>query len=186
MQSSTPFATSQKPTLKPRELAWDCLATWALQLSNHSPKLTKKHPYPKVLSSSWTAVTFQVFYHLTKEQYKEVRKNCIESILHTDMMAHQARSIFFWWGTCGTVEPSTLYSHHQPFLGWVCFHRVQPLVGWVCFEEQGGPALLTFNHGFNRWKNSTLTVGWNPSCQGCYSPFHTANWIVLKNGDIEK
>ena len=31
-----------------------------------------------------------VFYHLTKEQYKEVRKNCIESILHTDMMAHQA------------------------------------------------------------------------------------------------
>eukprot|EP00435_Cladocopium_sp_Y103_P049584 s763_g15.t1 len=31
-----------------------------------------------------------VFYHFTKEQYKEVRKNCIESILHTDMMAHQA------------------------------------------------------------------------------------------------
>eukprot|EP00438_Fugacium_kawagutii_P015797 Skav230685 [mRNA] locus=scaffold2202:121032:141014:- [translate_table: standard] len=31
-----------------------------------------------------------VFYHLSKEQYKEVRKNCIESILHTDMMAHQA------------------------------------------------------------------------------------------------
>ena len=32
----------------------------------------------------------EVFYHFTKEQYKEVRKNCIESILHTDMMAHQA------------------------------------------------------------------------------------------------
>jgi len=31
-----------------------------------------------------------VFYHLSKEQYKEVRKHCIESILHTDMMAHQA------------------------------------------------------------------------------------------------
>lgn len=31
-----------------------------------------------------------VFYHLSKEQYKEVRKNCIETILHTDMMAHQA------------------------------------------------------------------------------------------------
>ncbi|CAK9075640.1 5'-cyclic nucleotide phosphodiesterase 1C (Cam-PDE 1C) (3' [Durusdinium trenchii] len=31
-----------------------------------------------------------VFYHLSKDQYKEVRKICIESILHTDMMAHQA------------------------------------------------------------------------------------------------
>ncbi|CAE7364821.1 Pde1c [Symbiodinium natans] len=31
-----------------------------------------------------------VFYHLSKEQYKEVRKHCIETILHTDMMAHQA------------------------------------------------------------------------------------------------
>ncbi|CAJ1458627.1 unnamed protein product [Effrenium voratum] len=31
-----------------------------------------------------------VFYHLSKEQHKEVRKNCIETILHTDMMAHQA------------------------------------------------------------------------------------------------
>eukprot|EP00933_Yihiella_yeosuensis_P040941 TRINITY_DN35358_c0_g1_i1.p1 TRINITY_DN35358_c0_g1~~TRINITY_DN35358_c0_g1_i1.p1 ORF type:complete len:914 (-),score=185.54 TRINITY_DN35358_c0_g1_i1:246-2987(-) len=31
-----------------------------------------------------------VFFKLTREQYKEVRKNCIETILHTDMMAHQA------------------------------------------------------------------------------------------------
>jgi len=30
-----------------------------------------------------------VFYNLSKEQYKEVRKHCIETILHTDMMAHQ-------------------------------------------------------------------------------------------------
>eukprot|EP00931_Biecheleriopsis_adriatica_P017875 TRINITY_DN12675_c0_g1_i1.p1 TRINITY_DN12675_c0_g1~~TRINITY_DN12675_c0_g1_i1.p1 ORF type:complete len:925 (+),score=208.56 TRINITY_DN12675_c0_g1_i1:81-2777(+) len=31
-----------------------------------------------------------VFRGLSKEQYKEVRKHCIETILHTDMMAHQA------------------------------------------------------------------------------------------------
>lgn len=35
----------------------------------------------------------EVFYHLSKEQHKEVRKNCIETILHTDMMAHQAASV---------------------------------------------------------------------------------------------
>lgn len=39
------------------------------------------------------ALRHKVFYHLTKEQYKEVRKNCIESILHTDMMAHQAAHV---------------------------------------------------------------------------------------------
>merc|ERR1719160_940346 len=31
-----------------------------------------------------------VFAMLTKEQYKEVRKYCIETILHTDMMGHNA------------------------------------------------------------------------------------------------
>lgn len=31
-----------------------------------------------------------VFGKLTREQYKEVRKNCIETILHTDMMSHQS------------------------------------------------------------------------------------------------
>jgi len=31
-----------------------------------------------------------VFAQLTKVQYKEVRKQCIETILHTDMMGHQA------------------------------------------------------------------------------------------------
>jgi len=31
-----------------------------------------------------------VFGKLTREQYKEVRKNCIETILHTDMLSHQA------------------------------------------------------------------------------------------------
>lgn len=51
-----------------------------------------------------------VFYHLSKEQYKEVRKNCIESILHTDMMAHQAMvkdlQILFQINTdIFTVEP---------------------------------------------------------------------------------
>merc|ERR1712048_173978 len=30
-----------------------------------------------------------VFAKLTKDQYREVRKNCIETILHTDMMSHQ-------------------------------------------------------------------------------------------------
>merc|ERR1719401_2778546 len=31
-----------------------------------------------------------VFAKLPREQYKEVRKNCIETILHTDMTMHQA------------------------------------------------------------------------------------------------
>lgn len=31
-----------------------------------------------------------VFSKLTKDQYREVRKDCIEAILHTDMMGHQA------------------------------------------------------------------------------------------------
>jgi len=31
-----------------------------------------------------------VFSKLTKDQYKEARKDCIETILHTDMMGHQA------------------------------------------------------------------------------------------------
>merc|ERR1712232_1540733 len=31
-----------------------------------------------------------IFVKLTKEQYKEVRKYCIETILHTDMMKHGA------------------------------------------------------------------------------------------------
>merc|ERR1711968_177981 len=29
-----------------------------------------------------------VFSKLTRDQYKEVRKHCIETILHTDMMSH--------------------------------------------------------------------------------------------------
>merc|ERR1712187_594751 len=31
-----------------------------------------------------------VFGKLTREQYKEVRKNCIETVLHTNMMSHAA------------------------------------------------------------------------------------------------
>jgi hypothetical protein len=31
-----------------------------------------------------------VFGKLTREQYKEVRKHCVETILHTDMMSHQS------------------------------------------------------------------------------------------------
>jgi cAMP-specific phosphodiesterase 4 len=30
-----------------------------------------------------------IFANMSKDQYKEVRKNCIETILHTDMMGHQ-------------------------------------------------------------------------------------------------
>lgn len=91
-----------------------------------------------------------------------------EEELHREYPPHRhdgspGKIYFFWWGTCGTVESGrTFRSLFAPStVGWLgCFHRVQPLVGWVCFEEQGGPALLTFNHVFNSWKNSTLTYCW--------------------------
>lgn len=134
-----------------------------LQLSNHSPKLTKSIPTQKSwvpCGQPWHFRSFTISQKSSTKRWGRIASRV--SSTQTWWLTRQ--DLFFWWGTCGTVERSTLYSHHQPLVGWVCFHRVQPLVGWVCFEEQGGPALLTFNHGFNRWKNSTLAMGWNPSC----------------------
>merc|ERR1711988_2085707 len=57
----------------------------ALQYNDRSP-LENMHT-PKLFSIVAKEET-NVFGSLTKEQYKEVRKLCIETILHTDMMGH--------------------------------------------------------------------------------------------------
>ena len=191
VQSSTPFATSQKPTLKPRELALEAIWSFGMILDpfricfflvleswEEVVPFQKTCNFPIILQNWLRASLLVPKSHGFLVESRDVsgllpsHKRAVqrgEEELHREYPPHRhdgspGKIYLFWWGTCGTVEPSTLYSHHQPLVGWVCFHRVQPLVGWVCFEEQGGPALLTFNHGFNRWKNSTLTVGWNPSC----------------------
>lgn len=59
----------------------------AIQYNDLSP-LENMH-----VSKLYCLVQFEetnVFAMLSKEQYKEVRKYCIETILHTDMMGHQA------------------------------------------------------------------------------------------------
>merc|ERR1719316_1357597 len=40
-----------------------------------------------------------IFRNLTKEQYKDVRKHCIETILHTDMLKHgeQVKELQMMW-----------------------------------------------------------------------------------------
>merc|ERR1719198_2507193 len=59
----------------------------ALQYNDRSP-LENMHcaRLYQILSNKET----NVFQKLTKEQYRVVRKHCIEMILHTDMMGHNA------------------------------------------------------------------------------------------------
>lgn len=59
----------------------------ALQYNDRSP-LENMH-CAKLYSIVGVAEN-NVFHKMTREQYKEARKNCIETILHTDMMSHQA------------------------------------------------------------------------------------------------
>ncbi len=101
---------------QPCNFLWIILLSW---LDSEHPQKSKS---PKASKSGCDST--QVFYHLTKEQYKEVRKNCIESILHTDMMAHQAWGKF-WWDLGTKIEPS--------------------------INQAATPALVS-NYGFNSWK----------------------------------
>merc|ERR1719461_2117029 len=59
----------------------------ALQYNDRSP-LENMHcaKLYKIVANPAT----NVFAKLTKEEYKEVRKHCIETILHTDMMVHHS------------------------------------------------------------------------------------------------
>jgi len=59
----------------------------ALQYNDRSP-LENMH-CAKLYSIVGNAEN-NVFQKMTREQYKEARKHCIETILHTDMMSHQA------------------------------------------------------------------------------------------------
>merc|ERR1719420_1509827 len=59
----------------------------ALQYNDRSPL---ENMHCAKLYSIVNVPECNVFKPLTREQYKEVRKFCIETILHTDMMGHNA------------------------------------------------------------------------------------------------
>merc|ERR1719498_1995226 len=59
----------------------------ALQYNDRSPL---ENMHCAKLYTIVNIVENNVFANLTKEQYKEVRRFCIETILHTDMMGHNA------------------------------------------------------------------------------------------------